>query len=72
MLDLDKTEGSDAKSILMMTAAYVETVKEGNGNFTSDKCVDALIGLFNGIPEPDVLKRLKKMENKNKQKFLFC
>lgn len=67
MLDLDKTrekiialDESSAKSILMITAANIEMVKGGNGGFTSDKCVEALIKLFNNIPEPDVLKSLKK------------
>jgi hypothetical protein len=32
----------------------------GNGGYTSAKCVDTLIRLFNNIPEPDTLKRLKK------------
>ncbi|WP_121614205.1 hypothetical protein [Mesobacillus foraminis] len=64
MLDLDKTrekiialDESSAKSILMITAAYLEMVKGGNGGFTSDKCVDSLLELFNNIPQLDEQKR---------------
>ncbi|MBE9914266.1 hypothetical protein G8C92_09510 [Paenibacillus donghaensis] len=59
MLDLEKTREkiialieSDAKSILMLTAANIQMVRGGNGSFTSDNCVDTLIELFNSIPEP--------------------
>lgn len=59
MLDLEKTREkiialneSDAKSILMLTAANIQMVKGGNGSFTSDNCVDELIRLYNSIPEP--------------------
>ena len=73
MLDLDRTrekiialDESDAKSIVMMTAAYLEMAKGENGNFTSDKCVDALIKLLNKIPEPDVLTEMyKKKQQEN-------
>jgi hypothetical protein len=44
----------------MITAAHLALVNGGNGGYTSDKCVDTLIRLFNNIPEPDTLKRLKK------------
>ena len=44
MLDLDKTrekiialDESGAKTLLMITASYVEMVHGGNGGFTSDK-----------------------------------
>lgn len=67
MLDLEKIreklivlDESDAKSIVMITAAHLALVNGGNGGYTSDKCVDTLIRLFNNIPEPDTLKRLKK------------
>lgn len=67
MLDLDKTrekiialDESGAKTLLMITASYVEMVHGGNGGFTNDKCVDALIKMFNSIPEQDTLLRLKK------------
>ncbi|AZV44340.1 hypothetical protein [Peribacillus asahii] len=67
MLDLDKTrekilalDESGAKTLLMITASYVEMVHGGNGGFTNDKCVDALIKMFNSIPEPDVLKEMYK------------
>ncbi|AFM02362.1 MULTISPECIES: hypothetical protein [Desulfitobacterium] len=59
MLDLEKTREkiialneSDAKSILMLTAANLQMVSNENGGFTSDNCVDTLIKLFNSIPEP--------------------
>jgi hypothetical protein len=32
----------------------------GNGGFTSDKCVDALIQMFNKIPEPNALLKIKR------------
>jgi hypothetical protein len=49
-----------------MTAGYLEMAKDGKGNFTSDKCVDALIKLLNKIPEPDVLKEMyKKKQEEN-------
>jgi hypothetical protein len=73
MLDLDKTrekiialDESSAKSILMITAANIEMVKGGKGGFTTDKCVDALIKLFNNIPEPEILKRLNKKKGNEK------
>jgi hypothetical protein len=73
MLDLDKTrekiialDESDAKSIVMMTASYLEMSKDGKGNFTSDKCVDELIKLLNNIPEPDVLKEMYKKKQQEK------
>ena len=67
MLDLDKTrekiialDESDAKSIVMMSAAYLEMAKSGKGDFTSEKCVDELIKILNNIPGPDVLKEMYK------------
>jgi hypothetical protein len=42
----------DAKSVLMLTATNIYRVNSGNGSFTSDKCVDELIRLYNSIPEP--------------------
>jgi hypothetical protein len=73
MLDLDKTrekiialDESDAKSIVMMTASYLEMSKDGKGNFTSGKCVDELIKLLNNIPEPDVLKEMYKKKQQEK------
>jgi hypothetical protein len=73
MLELDKTrekiialDESDAKSIVMMTASYLEMAKDGKGNFTSDKCVDELIKLLNNIPEPDVLKEMYKKKQQEK------
>ncbi|MGM0924779.1 MAG: hypothetical protein ACQEWW_26950 [Bacillota bacterium] len=73
MLDLDKTrekiialDESDAKSIVMMTAAYLEMAKSGKDDFTSEKCVDALIKILNNIPGPDVLKEMyKKKQQEN-------
>lgn len=69
-MDLDKIrekiialDESDAKSIVMLTAANLEMLemaKGGKGDFTSDKCADALIKLLNSIPEPDVLKEMYK------------
>ncbi len=35
-------------------------VNGGKGGYSSDKYVATLITLFNNIPEPDTLKRLKK------------
>ncbi|MUT67342.1 hypothetical protein [Paenibacillus sp. NEAU-GSW1] len=59
MLDLEKTREkiialneSDAKSILMLTAANIQMVNGGNGSFTSEACVNELIRLYNSIPEP--------------------
>ncbi|WP_312354456.1 DUF1835 domain-containing protein [Aminipila sp.] len=43
---------SDAKSVLMLTAANIYRVNSGNGSFTSDNCIDDLIRLYNSIPEP--------------------
>ncbi|MGM0830268.1 MAG: hypothetical protein ACQEU4_18755 [Bacillota bacterium] len=67
MLDLDKTrekiitlDESDAKSIIMMTAAYLEMAEDEESTFTSDKCVHQLIKLLNDIPKPDVLKEIYK------------
>lgn len=67
MLDLEKTREkikalneSDAKSILMLTAAYIQMVKGGNGSFSSDNCVDELIKLYNSIPEPKSNKGIEK------------
>ncbi|MGF6949096.1 hypothetical protein QF028_001601 [Neobacillus sp. B4I6] len=51
---------SSAKTVLMTTVSYLDIVKNGNGGFTSDMCVDELIKMFNKIPEPDVLVRLKR------------
>ncbi|MFK9092521.1 hypothetical protein [Bacillus salipaludis] len=51
---------SSAKTVLMTTVSYLDIVKNGNGGFISDMCVDALIKMFNRIPEPDVLVRLKR------------
>ena len=73
MLDLDKTrekiialDESGAKTLLMITASYVEMVHGGNGGFTNDKCVDALITMFNSVPEPNVLKEMyKKKQQEN-------
>ncbi|WP_051428426.1 hypothetical protein [Bacillus sp. J33] len=50
---------SDAKSLLMLTAANIQMVKGGNGSFSSENCVDELIRLFNSIHE---LKNEKKNE----------
>ncbi|MEW9669868.1 hypothetical protein [Ammoniphilus sp. 3BR4] len=73
MFDLDKTrekiialDESDAKSIVMMTAAYLEMAKDEKGDFTSKKCVDALIKILNNIPEPDVLKEMYKKKQQEK------
>lgn len=70
MLDLDKIrekiialDESDAKNIVMLTASNLEMLvmtKNRKVDFTSDKCVDALIKLLNSIPEPDVLKEMYK------------
>ncbi|MDN3019490.1 hypothetical protein PH210_25320 [Paenibacillus sp. BSR1-1] len=72
-MDLDKTREKiialdelDAKSIVMMTAAYLEIAKSGKGDFTCEKCVDELIKILNNIPEPDVLKEMyKKKQQEN-------
>jgi hypothetical protein len=67
MLNLNKTrekiialDKSDAQSIIMMTAAYLEMAEDGESTFTSDKCVHQLIKLLNDIPEPDLLKEIYK------------
>ncbi|AZV62621.1 hypothetical protein [Peribacillus frigoritolerans] len=67
MFDFDKTrekikalDETDAKNIVMLTMANLEMAKDGKGDFTSDRCVDALIKLLNSIPEPNVLKEMYK------------
>ncbi|WP_026584992.1 MULTISPECIES: hypothetical protein [Bacillaceae] len=73
MLDLEKfrekliaLDESDAKSIVMIIANYVDMVKNENGNFTNEIFLDSVISLLNKIPEPDVLKEMyKKKQQEN-------
>ncbi|WP_377887584.1 hypothetical protein [Alkalihalobacillus sp. R86527] len=52
---------SDAKSALMITYANLQMVKTGNGQFTSEECINQLLNFFASIPEPE-----KNHERKNK------
>lgn len=43
---------SDAKSVLMLTAANLYRVSGEDGSFTSEDCIEELTRLYNSIPEP--------------------
>ncbi|WP_416150054.1 hypothetical protein ACM26V_03375 [Salipaludibacillus sp. HK11] len=71
MLDLDKIrekiitlDDSDAKSIIMMIAAYLEMADDEESTFTSDKCVHQLTKLLNDILNQIYLKRCIRKNNK--------
>ncbi len=58
MFDLEKIRAgiitldeSDAKSILMLTAANIEMVKNGDGRLSSNECIDQLVKIYNTIPK---------------------
>lgn len=60
MIDLEEMkkritalDESNAKSALMITYANLQMVKTGNGQFTSDECVDQLLKFFASIPAPE-------------------
>jgi hypothetical protein len=48
---INALSGSEAKTILLQLYARMDIVKNGNGEYSSERCIDDTIEVFNGIAQ---------------------